>query len=446
MNFNIIVSLILFALLIAGVASLKKFKIAFNKRVAVGLVAGILYGVVVQQLLAGNGDSIKILLPYVSLIGSVYVRLLKMIVIPLILISIVSAIIKQHEHGKGILKSFGRIITILLVTTAISAAIGIVSANLFNLNATEFPMGEKEISASERIQTRLDDFSKSTFIDKFLEVIPTNPFAALAGEGPNATLSVVIFSTLLGFAALKAKKRHEASFLTFKNGVIATQDMVMSLVAMILKLTPYGVLAQMAKMMLQSNFAQIIVLGKFVVASYIAIIVMFAVHLILLKGFGISPVDYLKKAMPVLTFAFASRSSAATLPLNVKTQIEAFDVKEGSANLSASLGTNIGQNGCAGIYPAMLAIMIAPTVGIDPTQIGFILSIIAITTISSFGIAGVGGGATFAALTVLSALNLPVALVGVLIAIEPLIDMGRTALNVSGSMVAGLIENKMTSR
>lgn len=445
MNFNMILSLLLFVLLIVGIASLKRFKIAFNKRVAIGLIAGILYGITVQQLLGGDAESIKTIMPYVSLIGSMYVRLLRMIVIPLILISILSAIIKQHAQGKGILHSFGRIIAILLVTTAISAAIGIASANLFNLNASEFPMGEKEISASEKLETRLEDFSKSSFLDKFLEVIPTNPFAALAGEGPNPTLSVVIFSTLLGFAALKAKKRHEASFNTFKSGVLATQDMIMSLVSMVLKLTPYGVLAQMAKMMLQSNFAQIWILGKFVIASYIALIVMFGVHLILLKVFGLSPKEYLKKAMPVLTFAFASRSSAATLPLNVKTQIESFQVNEGSANLSASLGTNIGQNGCAGIYPAMLAIMIAPTMGIDPTQLGFIITVIAITTLSSFGIAGVGGGATFAALTVLSALNLPVALVGVLIAIEPLIDMGRTALNVSGSMIAGLIENKITS-
>ncbi|MGB3890505.1 MAG: cation:dicarboxylase symporter family transporter, partial [Priestia megaterium] len=97
-----------------------------------------------------------------------------------------------------------------------------------------------------------------------------------------------------------------------------------------------------------------------------------------------------------------------------------------------------------GIYPAMLAVMIAPTVGIDPLTPSFIFTLIAIVAISSFGVAGVGGGATFAALLVLSSMNLPVALAGLLISVEPLIDMGRTALNVSGSMTAGVVTSKLT--
>jgi hypothetical protein len=103
----------------------------------------------------------------------------------------------------------------------------------------------------------------------------------------------------------------------------------------------------------------------------------------------------------------------------------------------------MGQNGCAGIYPAMLAVMIAPTVGIDPFTGNFLLTLVGIVTIGSVGVAGVGGGATFAALIVLSAMNLPVALAGLLISIEPLIDMGRTALNVSGSITAGTLTSRV---
>ena len=91
----------------------------------------------------------------------------------------------------------------------------------------------------------------------------------------------------------------------------------------------------------------------------------------------------------------------------------------------------------------MLAVMIAPTVGIDPTSWDFILTLILVVTVSSFGVAGVGGGATFASLIVLSTLNLPVALAGLLISVEPLIDMGRTALNVNDSITAGLISGKV---
>src|SRR5699024_3121251 len=116
---------------------------------------------------------------------------------------------------------------------------------------------------------------------------------------------------------------------------------------------------------------------------------------------------------------------------------------DGTANISASFGATMGQNGCAGIYPAMLAVMIAPTVGINPLSFEFLIQLALITAISSFGVAGVGGGATFAAIIVLSSMGLPVGLAGLLISIEALIDMGRTMVNVNGSMVAGTLTSKI---
>jgi len=183
----------------------------------------------------------------------------------------------------------------------------------------------------------------------------------------------------------------------------------------------------------------------FIVASYVAILIMFLVHGGLLLLNGMNPKVFFQKVLPVLTFAFSSRSSAATIPLNVETQVNQLKVRPVIANLSASLGATIGQNGCAGIYPAMLAVMIAPSVGIDPSQPMFILSLVGIIIVSSFGVAGVGGGATFAALIVLPAMGLPVALAALLISIEPLIDMARTALNVNGAMTAGVITHKRTT-
>ena len=115
----------------------------------------------------------------------------------------------------------------------------------------------------------------------------------------------------------------------------------------------------------------------------------------------------------------------------------------GVSNLAGSLSTSIGQNGCAAIYPAMLVVMVAPAVGQPITPSFFILMVIVIT-FASIGIAGVGGGATFAGITVLSALGLPVGLAGLLVGIEPVIDMARTALNVSDGMVTALVSAKMT--
>ena len=128
--------------------------------------------------------------------------------------------------------------------------------------------------------------------------------------------------------------------------------------------------------------------------------------------------------------------------MNIETQSKALGVDPATANFAASFGMSIGQNGCAGIYPAMLAVMVAPTVGINPLDPMWIATLVGIVTVSSAGVAGVGGGATFAALIVLPAMGLPVTLVALLISVEPLIDMGRTALNVNGSMTAGTLTSQ----
>ena len=143
------------------------------------------------------------------------------------------------------------------------------------------------------------------------------------------------------------------------------QGWVMKLVRLVMQLTPYGVLALMTKVVAGSNLHDIIKLGGFVVA-YIALGIMFVVHGLLLAVNGVSPLKYFRKVWPVITFAFTSRSSAASIPLNVEAQTRRLGVPESIASFSASFGATIGQNGCAGIYPAMLAVMVAPTVGINP--------------------------------------------------------------------------------
>src|SRR5690606_19992941 len=133
----------------------------------------------------------------------------------------------------------------------------------------------------------------------------------------------------------------------------ALHGIVMGIVRIVIRLTPYGVMAIMARVAATSDYQSIVQLGKFVVASYVALAVMFGIHLLLLALAGLNPVTYVRKAAPVLAFAFTSRSSAATLPLTVETQERELGVPVGTANLAGSLGLSIGQNGCAGIYPAM---------------------------------------------------------------------------------------------
>ena len=254
---------------------------------------------------------------------------------------------------------------------------------------------------------------------------------------------MVIFSVLIGLSATGIARKKPELFASFSHFIAVAQAIVMRMVTLVLRLTPYGVFALMTKVVSGSSWTDIVNLINFVLASYGAMLLMFAVHLLLVGLAGVNPLRWTKKVIPVLTFAFTSRTSAGSIPMNVATQNKLLGIPDGIANFAASFGATIGQNGCAGIYPAMLAVMIAPTVGVNPMDLHFIVPLIAIITISSFGVAGVGGGATFAALIVLSALDFQVALAGLMISIEPLIDMGRTALNVSGSITAGTVTSRL---
>ncbi len=293
------------------------------------------------------------------------------------------------------------------------------------------------------LETRLTNIEAVSFADMVISFFPGNPFADLAGSRATSTIAVVIFSAFIGVASLSVMRTHPELGASFEKFINVAQEIVRTLVRMVLSLTPYGVLALMTKVVAGSNYADILSLINFVVASYVGLALILVLHLVLVSFVGVNPIRFLKKILPVLLFAFTSRSSAGTIPLNIDTQVKQLGNGEGVSNFSASFGATMGQNGCAGLYPAMLAVMIAPTIGINPLDPGFIATLVAIVTISSFGIAGVGGGATFAALIVLSALDMPVALAGLLISIEPLIDMGRTAVNVSGAMTAGTITSRV---
>ncbi|WZL82563.1 L-cystine transporter [Vallitaleaceae bacterium 9-2] len=443
-TFAIIINVVIMLLLVLGLYQMQKRHISFTKRVFLGLLLGIVFGALLQVIYGSSSSVVQDSNTWFSVIGSGYVRLLRMIVIPLIFVSIINAIITQDSKNLGKMASL--IIATLMITTAISAFVGATTASVFNLTSEGLVSGDAEVRASERLESRLDDFQAKPIQQQLVEIIPLNPIYAMSGQESSSTLSTVLIAALLAISVIGLKRKKPESAAFFVDLIKSLHDVVMRLVTLILRLTPYGVLALMTRMVSTSNFSEILRLINFVLASYVALIIMFAIHLIILTLFKLNPLTYVKKMAPVLSFAFTSRSSAGTLPLNVETQIDDLGVSEGHANLSASLGTSIGQNGCAGIYPAMLAVMIAPTVGINPLEPGFLIKLIIITALASFGIAGVGGGATFAALTVLSALGLPVGLVGLLIAIEPLIDMGRTALNVSGSVVSGLVSGRLMNK
>ncbi|MFM2589787.1 L-cystine transporter [Vibrio sp. TBV020] len=445
MSVVVIATLAVFVGILFFLYGQQKKENTLSRLVLLGLVFGSTFGLALQLIFGEGSPVIAQTLEWVNIVGRGYVGLLKMIIMPLVLVSMIAAVVKL-EKGGALGKISGLTISVLLATTAISAIIAIVVTQAFGLSAEGLTEGARETARIAALESRADRVSDLTIPQMLVSFIPTNPFADLTGARSTSIIAVVIFGVLTGIAARKVmaeKQELESPIRTF---VEAAQSIVMRLVKMIMALTPYGIAALMAKVVATSSASDILNLLGFIIASYVAIALMFVVHGILVSFVGVNPKEYFQKIWPVLTFAFTSRSSAATIPLNVEAQINKLNVPPAIANLSASFGATIGQNGCAGIYPAMLAVMVAPTVGIDPMEINFILSLVAIIVVSSFGIAGVGGGATFAALIVLPAMGLPVTIAALLISIEPLIDMARTALNVSGAMTAGTITSRLMKK
>ena len=433
------ITLVLFVAVLLGLNYLYRSTQKLGQTVFVGLLLGLVGGALLQSL--SEQETVKTALDWINLVGGGYVRLLQMIVMPLVFVSILSAITRLNQAGSLGKISFS-VLSVLLVTTAIAALIGIIMVQVFGLTAEGLVAGERELAAQAKVVGRVDQVSNLSIPAMLISFIPKNPFAELTGANPTSIITTVIFSAFLGVAALSLRKEDQSLGDRIAQGVDTLNKLVMRLVRFVIRLTPYGVFALMIKMAATSKWEDILNLGSFIVASYIAIILMFIVHGVLLGLSGTNPITYFKKALPTLSFAFTSRSSAASIPLNIETQTDKLGNNPVVANFSATFGATIGQNGCAGIYPAMLAVMVAPTVGVDPFTVSYIATLVLVVAISSFGIAGVGGGATFAAIVVLSTLNLPLELVGLLISIEPLIDMGRTALNVNGAMTAGTLSSK----
>ena len=441
MSFAAIANLVVFVLLAGVLFNFRKPRLTLGRQILLGLLLGAGYGLALQFLYGSGDAAVKETLTWTNVVASGYISLLKMVIMPLVLVMMIAAVVRMREVA-DLGRIGGGVVGILVGTTAVAALVGILVSNLFGLNADAITQGARELERAASLTYRYENVANLGLADMLVRFIPSNIFSDLTGARPTSIIAVVIFGILFGLAALGVAKEDPARGEKLREAVLTLQAVIMRLVQMIMALTPYGILALMTRVVAGSDAQDLWNLVEFVGASYVAIAIMFAIHGILLRLAGVNVRSYFKTVWPVLTFAFTSRSSAATIPLNVETQVDGLKVPEPIANLSATFGATIGQNGCAGIYPAMLAVMIAPSMGIDPLSFSFILPLVAIVAISSFGIAGVGGGATFAALVVLPAMGFPVTVAAVLISVEPLIDMARTALNVNGAMTAGVLTGR----
>ncbi len=438
---EIILTLVVFVALLYLLYRMQSKYVKYAYRVFAGLGIGIVFGAIIQMLFGADSSITQSIVEWMDIVGLGYVRFLQMLVMPLIFVSLVRAF-TEMEGESNIGKIGGNVLAVLVITVMIASALGIASVLLFNLDGAEFTQGAAEQARIASLQESATQVENYSIPEQIVNFIPTNIFSDLSGNRDNSTIAVVIFSVMVGIAYLGVARKQPEHGKTFRTIIDSLHAIVMRLVTLVLRLAPYGILALMAKMVATSSITALANMGSFVIATYFALIVMFIIHGIILAVHGVNPIQYLKKTWNVLSFAFTSRSSAGALPLNISTQSEALGVDSTTANISATFGLSIGQNGCAGIYPSMLVAVIAPAVGMDLSDPTVWATIIATVAISSFGVAGVGGGATFASLIVFGALGLPIEIIGLMVSIEPILDMGRTALNVNDSILAGVVTSK----
>ena len=342
MSITVLMNLAVFVILLFLLARFSKQDMKLSRKVFMGLIGGVAFGFALQAFYEVAGAEIRGTLEWTNVVANGYISLIYMIIMPLIVISMISAVTNIDEVT-SLVKIGGSVVFVLMITTMISSVVAIGITDLFSLTADGMVSGDREsarLSSIEGRQGRVDNLSLTAMLVSF---IPRKVFSSLAGgAGAMSIISVVVFSILFDIAALKAMKEHPEHKDAFHKGVDVIQTIIMKLAQMIMSFTPYGVMALMTKVVASSNLADILNLGKFIVASYVAIGIMFIVHGGLLSLSGYNPKRFFSCVFPVLTFAFTSRSSAACIPLNVKAQTRRLGVPKAVAKIAASFGATSG--------------------------------------------------------------------------------------------------------
>ncbi|NLK22768.1 MAG: cation:dicarboxylase symporter family transporter [Clostridiales bacterium] len=416
---------------------LERKKVKFTTRTIYATVIGLVLGLIIQAV-AGFPDNpseitwLNEISKWYSLVGSGFMDLLKMLVVPLIFISILKVIIDMGE-GKDLKHITFRTVAMLILTTALASIVGIIVANVMQLG-TNFNAvaGETEIR------------EVSPLVDTLRSLLPSNVIESMAQGN---VVAIIIFAAFLGIAVRRQSKKYYDIVKPFINLVEAFHKIMISVAMTVIKFMPYAVVAMLANTITSSGITSMISVMKFIAALYISVVIVFLIHLIIITLNGLSPIKYLKNAFEQLILAFTSRSSLGTLPVTIKTLTEKQGVNEEVSSLTASLGANMGMNGCAGIYPALMAVTIANMAGIE-TDMGFYITLVIVISISSLGIAGLPGTATMSVSVVLSGMGLGTyfPLASGILAIDPILDMGRTMLNVNGSSVTSITVAKLLNK
>lgn len=384
--------------------------LSLSKQILIAFVAAIAFGLMFK-------DAALAIKP----IGTAYINAIKMVVIPLLFFSIVSSIFSFSDPSK--LKRLGlKTIGVFLFTAFIASLIGLgIGTSIDWTNSIQMSTEIDKVRVIPSVGEVLSGF------------IPANVIDSMAN---GKVIPVVVFSVLLGIAVLKTEKNTEP----FKAFILSGNEVMASLMRIVLAVTPIGVFAILAATVSKFGLETLLPLGQFIVAVYIGCLLHIAItYSSLVYAFGkMNPITFYKKIFEAQATAYSTCSSYATLPVTTKVISENLKVEKGFGSFVANLGSSANMDGCGGIYPAIAAIFIAHIYGISLDMVDYGI-IVMTAVISSIGTAGVPGAALVMLTVTLNAVGLPLEGIAIVAAIDRIIDMMRTATNITGDAVTALV-------
>lgn len=394
-------------------------KMSLSQKILFGLISGLVVGLALYQvrevLFVKN-----ILLDFVfNLVGNIFIRGIRMIVIPLVFFSLmlgVASIEDVSKLGRLGAKTLG----FYMATTIISVGIALFIGNIMN------PGIGVATDAVQKVSVTVNN-SKS-FIDVLLGMVPVNPIEAMA---KGDMLAIITFAIISGVALSLLKEKGN----NVRTLVIELNNLSLKLVEIVMLLAPYGVFCLIAKMFATLGYTAVLPIIKYVVAVIIAlfILVITIYPIILITVAKYSPIKFIKKFFPVMVLAFSTSSSAACLPTSMKTVEEEFNVSNTIASFALPLGNTINMNGTS-IMQGIATIFIAQVYGVELTMANYV-SIIITATLASIGTAGVPGVGVIMLGMVLTEVGLPIEGIALVMGIDRIVDMFRTVVNVTGDAV-----------
>src|SRR5690554_5842774 len=412
-------------------------KIPLHTQIIAGLVLGLIFGLVVIK----TNISPDFTIDYIKPIGTIFINALKMIAVPLVLASLIVGVSNLGDISK-LSRIGGKTIIAYMITTVIAVTVGLLLVNIFQ------PGKSLPAETRENLMALYDDAAGSTAsqaealqqqspLQPVVDIVPENIF--LAASQNSSMLQVVFFAILVGISLLQIPKEKASPVVAFFDGL---NEVIIRIVGYIMLIAPYGVFALMASLIVEiagdnpdSAVTLLLALLKYslVVLGGLIFIAMVVYPSVLKIFTKINYLDFFKAIRPAQLLAFSTSSSSATLPVTMKQVEEELGVSEEVSSFVLPLGATINMDGTT-LYQAVAAVFIAQALDMDLT-LSQQLTIVLTATLAAIGSAGVPGAGLIMLIIVLESISVPAAGIALIMAPDRILDMFRTAVNVTGDTV-----------